>query len=132
MCCFHSAGHVPPPTRHPGSELLVASRIVSLCKLGTSSSHPQMTERSLNILSGEGKKTGVWGCGYMGVCVCVRCVRPQSGEHCSEWVFALLKRFKIPEYALFARKQIYISNCRKISRMYMTDLVKKTFKAESL
>lgn len=74
MCHFNSTGHVFPPTWSPGNELLVVSRIVSFCKLGTSSSHPQMTERFLSFLSREDKKRGALGCDYMGMCVCV-CVQ---------------------------------------------------------
>lgn len=71
MCCFNSAGHVFPPTRCSGNELLVVSKIVSFCKLETNSSHPQMTERFLSIFSREDKKRRVFGlCLHGRICVC--------------------------------------------------------------
>lgn len=135
MCHFNSTGHVFPPTPHSGNELLVVSKIVSFCKLETSSSHPQMTERFLNIFSREDKKRGALGCVCLGVCVCVVCTSTerrtllQVGVCTSQGIQNT--RHWAQEYTLCARKQIYISNCRKISRMYMPDLI-KTLKAECI
>lgn len=51
------------------------------------SEHPQQ---------GRHKEREFWAVSTR-ACVCVECMHPSSEEHCPKWVFALLKRFKIPD-----------------------------------
>lgn len=55
--------------------LLVVSKIISFCKLETRSSHPQMTERFLNIFNREDIKRAFIGlCIHGCICVCSICI----------------------------------------------------------